>query len=98
MKTGKSPGIDNLTTEFYLCFWDIVEALLMDMYREYIDKEEMSTTMKQGIISFIPKPNKNPLSIVNWRPITLLNVDYKLFALVFARCLKSNLAEIINKT
>lgn len=97
MKTGKSPGIDGLTTEFYLCFWDIIDPL-MEMYRECIDKEEMSTTMKQGIISLIPKPNKDPLSIENWRLITLLNVDYKLFALVFAKRLKSNLAEIINET
>lgn len=68
MKTGKSPGVDGLATEFYLCFWDIVEAPLMEIYRECIDKEEMSTTMKQGIISLIPKPNKDPLSIENWRP------------------------------
>ena len=98
MKTGKAPGIDGLTTEFFLCFWSIIEDPLMEMYRECIDKKEMSTTMKQGIISLIPKPNKDPLSIENWRPITLLNVDYKLFALVFARRLKRNLAEIINET
>ena len=98
MKTQKAPGIDGLTTEFFLCFWSIIEDPLMEMYRECIDKKEMSTTMKQGIISLIPKPNKDPLSIENWRPITLLNVDYKLFALVFARRLKRNLAEIINET
>ena len=53
--------------------------------------------MKQGFISLIPKPNKDSLSI-NWRPITLLNVDYKLFALVFAKHFKRNLEEIINET
>ncbi len=46
----------------------------------------------------IKQHNKNPLSIENWRPFTLLNVDYKLFALVFAKRLKRNLAEIINET
>ena len=98
MKTGKSPGIDGLCTEFYSCFWDEIQDLLMKMYRECIDKKEMTTTMKQGLISLIPKPNKDSLSIENWRPITLLNVDYKLFALVFARRLKKNLEEIINET
>lgn len=68
----------------------------MDKYKECIDKKEMSTTMKQGLMS--PKPNKDPLSIENWRPITLLTGDYKLFALIFARRLKNNLTEIIYET
>lgn len=57
----------------------------------------MTSTMKQGLISLIPKPNKDPLCIDNWRPITLLNVDYKLFAFIFSRRLKSNLGDIINE-
>lgn len=44
--------------------------------------------MKQGIISQIPKPDKDPLSIDNWGPITLLNTDYKLIALAYANRLK----------
>lgn len=62
IKSGKSPGIDSLSTEFYLCFWDVIEAPLMEMYRECIGKKEMTTTMKQGLISLIPKPNKDSLS------------------------------------
>lgn len=54
--------------------------------------------MKQGLTSLIPKPNKDPQNIDNWRPITLLNIDYKLFALVYAKRLKSGLNEIINET
>lgn len=53
--------------------------------------------MKQGLISLIPKPSKDPLCIDNWRLITLLNVDYKLFAFVYSRCLKSNLGDKINE-
>lgn len=55
-------------------------------------------SLKQQIISLIPKPIIDPLSVENWRPITFLNVDYKLFALVYAKCLKKNLNEIINET
>ena len=98
MTSGKSPGIDGLSTEFYSFFWDIIETPLMNMFKECIENNEMSTTMKQGLINLIPKPNKDPLLVENWRPITLLNTDYKLFALVFARRLKKDLSEIISET
>jgi len=54
------------------------------MYKECLEQKEMSATMKQGIISLIPKPDKNLLIIDNWRPITLLNFGYKILALVYA--------------
>lgn len=37
MNTGKSPGIDGLPVEFYSCFWNIIEAPLMEMYKECIN-------------------------------------------------------------
>lgn len=58
----------------------------------------MVSTMKQGLVSLIPKPNKDPSLIDNWRPITLLNIDYKLIALVYAKRLKKGIDTIINET
>lgn len=54
-------------------------------------------TLKQGLITIIPKTNMDKLYIDNWRPITLLNNDAKLFALVFAKRLKKGLEEIIEE-
>lgn len=53
--------------------------------------------MKQGLICRIPKHDKDPLLIEIWRPITLLNVDYKILSLSFAKRLKEVLVES-NKT
>ncbi len=68
------------------------------MYKECIIQREMTVTMKQGIISLIPKANKDILSIDNWHPVTLLTVDYKVLALVYANRLKTNLDSIISET
>ena len=54
--------------------------------------------MKQGLITLIPKLNKDPLFLDNWRPITLLNSDYKLLASVYANRLKPCLNEITSVT
>lgn len=54
------------------------------MYKECLEQKEMTTTMKQGIISLIPKPGKDAQFVDNWRPISLLTIDYKIIALVYA--------------
>lgn len=91
MKKGRSPGPDCLSIEFYQHFWKVLEDPLFLLFNECIKKQDLVTTMKQGLISLIPKPDKDAQNIDNWRPITLLNIDYKLFALVYAKRLKSGL-------
>ncbi len=98
MKKGKSPGTDGLTIEFYAYFWESIKRPLLKMYNECIINEELCTSMKQGLITLIPKPGKDLLSLDNWRPITLLNLDYKVLSLVLAKILKTGLSDIINET
>lgn len=68
------------------------------MCKECISQREMSTAMKQGIISMIPKANKNILFIDNCRLITLFTVDYKILTLAYANRLKSGLDHIVAET
>ena len=58
----------------------------------------MTTTMKQGIILLLPKPGKDADCIDNWRPISLLTIDYKILALVYANRRKTGLGDIISET
>ena len=54
-----------------------------------------SITQRQGIITLIPKPAKDPHILANWRPISLLNADYKILTKALATRLKKILPEII---
>ncbi len=67
------------------------------MLMECINSGEMSTTMKQGVISLIAKPDKDPHLLKNWRPISLLTIDYKLITSVFANRLRKGLNNIISE-
>lgn len=51
----------------------------------------------QGLITLILKPKKELLLIENWRPISLLDTDYKIIALVLAKRLKRVLNNIIDE-
>ena len=54
--------------------------------------------MKQGLVTLIPKPNKDTLIIDNWRGITLLNNDYKILAFLLAKRLKQGMNNIIHES
>ena len=60
--------------------------------------DELTVSMKQGLISLIPKPSKDLLYLDNWRPVTLLNSDFKILAALYANMLKLCLEEIISVT
>lgn len=53
--------------------------------------------MKTGLITLVPKPQKDLLMLDNWRPITLLCNDYKLLALVYANRLKHVIGKLIEE-
>ena len=48
------------------------------------------------MITTVPKGNKDRTKLENWRPISLLNVDYKFFAEVLASRLCTFLPDIIH--
>ena len=58
---------------------------------------ELSATQKQGIITCIPKGDKNKDFIKNWRPISLLNVIYKIGSSCIANRIKTVLPLLINE-
>ena len=91
----KSPGIDGFTTEFYIEFWPWIKDYMIQSFRTSLDKGFLSTTQRRGVISMIPKPGKDLDKLKNWRPITLLNQDYKIIAKVMANRCKKLLPSII---
>jgi hypothetical protein len=95
MKLNKSPGIDGLSVEFYKTFWTQINTHVVKSLNEGYMKGELSDTQKQGTLSLIHKKD-DPLNLDNWRPITLLNVDYKLAASALAQRLKLVLPKIIH--
>ena len=78
MKVDKSPGMDGLTVSFYRVFWPVVGQLVLDSLRFAYDEGHLSPSQSRGIIRLLPKKDRNPHFVKNWRSITLLNVDYKL--------------------
>ena len=96
LPNNKTPGTDGLTVEFYKAFWDILKKPLCKCVKAIYDKGELSEDQKRGVINLLPKPDKDIRAIKNWRPISILNVDYKLITKTLADRLKLVLPDIIH--
>ena len=97
MKNNKSPGSDGVPADFYKVFWSKIKFFVFCFTLCFAGKE-LSTTMKQTTLSCIPKGNKPRHFLKNWRPISLLNVTYKLASATIASRLKSVLNSLISPT
>ena len=96
MKNGKSPGCDGFTVEFYKLFWRNIKTLLIKSINYAFEYGKLSIDQRRGIITLIPKRGKKRILLKNWRPITLLNTDYKILTKCLAIRLHSVLPSIIN--
>ena len=92
----KTPGDDGFSIEFYEAFLDLLGGNLLDCYNEAFHENQLSISQRRGIISLIPKSEENLNEITYWRPITLLNVDYKILAKIIASRIEPSLPSLIH--
>ena len=95
MSDDKSPGNDGISKEFYNFFWDEMSSLLYDSFLSAKAKMELSPSQRQAIIKLLEKSDKDRRFIKNWRPISLLNIDVKIFNKALANRLKKVLSSIV---
>ena len=74
---------------------DLKRHLLNALNYAY-SKGLLSITQRRGLITLIPKKNKPTNLMKNWRPITLLNCDYKIATKCIASRIKKVLPKLIN--
>ena len=90
-----APGASGFTGSFYKVFWTLLSSLVTRALNKTFEQDFLSIMQKLGIITIIPKGDKDPRHLGNWRPQTLLNTFYKLISSVLAERLKPILERII---
>lgn len=96
MNNNKSPGSDGITAEFYKMFWSTISQYYLDSINYSFENGHLTQLQKQSIITLIPKPGKNEEQLGNWRPLSLLNIDYKIATKVISNRLQKILPSIIS--
>ena len=69
---------------------------MVNSFNYGFQKGKLTVLQRQSIIRLIPKKDKDLSRLKNWRPISLLNLDYKIATKALALRLKKVLPSIIN--
>ena len=96
MQKNKAPGSDGISIEFYQAFWPQIKDFLIEALNECYITGIMSDTQRKGVITLLYKKG-DCQQLKNWRPITLLNCDYKLIAAVLAARIQKVISEIVHE-
>ncbi len=95
LNNGKSPGADGLTSEFYKVFKDTLTPILKEVYEEIYERGQASQLMRVGMVKLIFKKRGDSADLKNYRPISMLNTDFKILAKMLANRLKKVLPGLI---
>ena len=79
---------------FTIFFWAEIKVLLLHSLNEGLE-HELSNTQRQANIKLLYKMGDKS-NLENWRPISLLNYDYKIAASVLAKRLQSVISTLIS--
>lgn len=90
LPNGKSPGSDGLPAEFYKFFWDLMGQDLYDVILSSFECGTLPLSQREAIIKCLPKKG-DITKVKNWRPISLLNADYK----IISKCLSLRLLKLL---
>ena len=82
--------------EFYKFFWKDISSLVVDSLNCGYNNGELSIEQRRGLITLIPKKDKDRAFLKNWRPLTLLNTDYKILAKALANRISPLLDKLIH--
>lgn len=95
MKNDKSPGSDGFSVNFYKHFWPLIGQFVVDSLNHGYRRGFLSPEQSRSIITLISKPGKDSTLLQNYRPISLLNVDYKIGAKAIANRFKRVIQSLI---
>jgi len=94
-KASKAPGQDGICLEFFRTAWDVIKHDLSHIMNHMNIEGRTSARQLQGLIVCLPKIT-HPKNVEDYRPLTLLNTDYKILARIIANRIRPCLAAIIH--
>jgi hypothetical protein len=97
-KPGTAPGPDGLPLLVYKRFSQLLTPVLARVFSAVGSLRVVPAGFLGGAISALPKPHADPLDVAGYRPITLLNTDYRLLARVLAGRLQPVLQKVVSQS
>ena len=91
----KTPGPDGITAELMREMWPLIGSDYHRAVLHAVENEELFISARRGILTLIPKKDRNILLLKAWRPLTMLSICYKIVSKALDNRLKKVMPGII---
>ena len=92
---GKASGPDRIPNEFYKTFANGMGVILAAVFNKSRQGDQFPEGFKDGIVTLLYKKGTRK-DVRNYRPITLLNGDYKVLTRILAKRLANVITQVIS--
>ncbi|CAG8534548.1 18095_t:CDS:1, partial [Racocetra fulgida] len=97
LRNNKGPGIDGLPFEFYKKFQEKLVPILRKIFNLILKTGEFPPSWLKSVIILLPKKSNNLTDVANWRPISLINCDAKIFTKIMSNRLNEICKHLIGR-